>query len=136
VLLGAFVVRVVAQPAAWLTGWRVLPSFEAWHSGALSYAWLVTAQVTLVAWMTRTASRVTSGAEVPAPRLGGLLLAVAGLYAAAMCVRLVAGVTWLRGHWWFDAPLPTVFHLVLAAYLGVYAHYHALAGARGAREGG
>ena len=25
---------------------------------------------------------------------------------------------------WIDAPLPTVFHLVIASYLGVYAHFH------------
>jgi hypothetical protein len=41
-----------------------------------------------------------------------------------MTTRLVLGVTVLRGHWWFDAPLPTVFHLALTTFMAVYGHYH------------
>lgn len=119
-----FAARVAAQPLAWLTGARVLPPFDAWQSGAVPYGWLLTSQVALIALMARAATRVSSGVERPASRRGAALLWAASCYGAVMAVRLVAGATWLRGHWWFDAPLPTVFHLGLAAYLGVYAHYH------------
>jgi hypothetical protein len=58
-------------------------------------------------------------------RRTGLVLAVAAtLYGGVMTTRLVLGVTVLRGHWWFDAPLPTVFHLALTTFMAVYGHYH------------
>jgi hypothetical protein len=123
-LLGAFAFRVAAQPAAALTGWPILPPFDAWQSGALPYPLLLGSQVALAGWMARTASRVSRGVERPARGLGRWLAVLAGIYGGAMSMRLVLGLTWLGGHWWFDAPLPTLFHLVLAAYLAVYAHYH------------
>ena len=126
--LGAFVVRVVAQPAAFLTGWHVLPSFEAWQSGAVPYVWLLVSQLVIVDWMTRTARRVSGGTERPSHARGRVVAAAAGLYGAAMVARLLLGVTLFNGHWWFDAPLPTAFHIVIASYLGVYAHYHLRAG--------
>lgn len=126
--LGAFVVRVLLQPAASVTGWHVLPSFDAWQSGALPYPWLLTSQVLIVIWMARAAGRVSAGAERPSRRLGQGVAVFAGLYGALMVARLVLGLTFFRGHWWLDAPLPTVFHLVIAAYLGVYAHFHLVAG--------
>jgi hypothetical protein len=124
VLLAAFLLRVVAQPVAGLTGWRALPAFGAWQSGALPYRWLLVSQVVLAAWMARTAGRVTSGGERTSSARGQWLAVAAAAYGAVMVVRLALGLTALRGHWWFDAPLPTLFHLVLAAYLGVYADYH------------
>ena len=96
-LLAAFLLRVAAQPLALLAGWPWLPPFEAWQSGALPYPVLLASQV---------------------------VLAAAGLYAAVMVPRLVLGLTVYRGHWWLDAPLPTVFHLVLMTFLAVYGHYH------------
>ena len=126
--LGAFIVRVVAQPAAFLTGWRVLPGFETWQSGALPYVWLLVSQLVIVGWMTRTARRVSSGTARPSRARGQVIAAAAGLYGAAMVTRLLLGVTLFAGHWWFDAPLPTAFHLVIASYLGVYARYHLRAG--------
>ena len=126
--LGAFVLRVAAQPAAFLTGWRVLPSFEAWQSGAMPYGWLLVSQLVIIGWMTRTARRVNSGAERPSRARGRVVAAAAGLYGAAMVTRLLLGMTLFRGHWWFDAPLPTAFHIVIASYLGGYAHYLLRAG--------
>jgi hypothetical protein len=61
---------------------------------------------------------------VPRPALGRRVAVAAALYAAVMVPRLVLGLTVARGHWWLDAPLPTVFHLVLMTFLAVYGHYH------------
>ena len=36
-----------------------------------------------------------------------------------MGLRLLLGRTTLAGHPWWDAPLSSAFHLVLAAFLGV-----------------
>ncbi len=62
----------------------------------------------------------------PAPAGGraACVAVAAALYGAVMVPRLVLGLTVARGHWWLDAPLPTVFHLVLMTFLAVYGHYH------------
>lgn len=126
----AFALRVLAQPAAALTGWRVLPAFDTWQSGALPYGWLLAAQIAILAWMARTARRVSRGAESPVRVRGRVAGAIAAIYGAVMLVRLRLGLTAFAGHWWLDAPLPTVFHLVIASYLGVYAHFHLQANRR------
>lgn len=119
-----FALRVVAQPAARVSAWRVLPPFEAWQSGALPYGWLLATQIAILVWMTRTAWRVSRGSYPPVPARGRLVGGVAAVYGAVMLARLGLGATMFAGHWWLDAPLPTVFHLVIASYLGVYAHFH------------
>lgn len=125
ILLGLFVVRVAAQPIALLTQWSAIPSFESWQSGALPYGVLFPGQILLIALMARTVSRVASGRLAPNPRKGRILLVIAAVYAMAAVGRLIAGATVLQGHWWFDAPLPSLFHLVLAAFVAVYGDYHA-----------
>ncbi len=74
--------------------------------------------------MARTAWRVSRGSEGRVPTRGRVIGALAALYGAVMLARLILGATAYSGHWWLDAPLPTVFHLVIASYLGVYAHFH------------
>jgi hypothetical protein len=123
-LLGLFLVRVAAQPLAALTGWRWLPPFTAWQSGALPYAVLLAAQLSIATGMATVAAGVASGRSRPNRRTGLVLAVAATLYGGVMTTRLVLGVTVLRGHWWFDAPLPTVFHLALTTFMAVYGHYH------------
>jgi sterol desaturase/sphingolipid hydroxylase (fatty acid hydroxylase superfamily) len=125
VLLGLFVVRVAAQPLARLTRWSALPAFESWQSGALPYALLFPGQLLLIAFMASIAARVSSGAIAQSPRKGRILLGIAALYAMAAVGRLILGATVLQGHWWFDAPLPSMFHIVLAAFVAAYGDYHA-----------
>lgn len=123
-LLGLFVVRVVAQPLAGLTGWRWLPPFSAWQSGALPYPFLLAAQLVVAALMAAAAAGVAGGRTRPRPVAGRVLAAVAVVYGGVMATRLVLGLTAFRGHWWLDAPLPTVFHLGLTTFIVVYGHYH------------
>jgi hypothetical protein len=82
--------------------------------------------------MTRTARRVSLGRERPSVARGRSVGLLAGLYGTVMGARLLLGLTLFDGHWWFDAPLPTAFHLVIASYLAVYARYHVRAGHLGA----
>lgn len=120
----AFTGRVVAQPLAALTGWPFLPPFDAWQSGALPYPVLLASQILLIAVMTRTAWAIGAGRLRPSRRLGWILAVFTGLYGGVMVARLVLGLTIARGHWWLDAPLPTVFHLVLTTYLAIVVHHH------------
>src|SRR5438045_7850491 len=123
-LLGLFVIRVIAQPMALYVDWHLLPRFEAWHSGVLPYPVLVLAQVAIVLWLGQTAWRFSTGTIVPRSRVGRLTMAAGAVYFAAMVMRLLLGATVLAGERWFASPLPTVFHLVLASYLLLYGHFH------------
>jgi hypothetical protein len=123
-LLGLFTIRVLAQPIALRVDTPLLPRFESWHSGLLPYPVLVLSQVAIILWLSRTAWMFTTGAIAPRFRLGVVMMALGGVYFAAMVIRLLLGATVLRGERWFASPLPTVFHLVLSAYLLLYGHFH------------
>lgn len=119
-----FLGRVLAQPLAALTGWPFLPPFGAWQSGALPYPALLAAQAAILAAMVWTARGVGTGRLGRSRRVGWALAAFTGLYGGVMVARLVLGLTIARGHWWLDAPLPTVFHLVLTTYLAIVVQHH------------
>ncbi len=119
-----FAGRVLAQPLAALTGWPFLPPFDAWQSGALPYSLLLASQVAIVVVMARTARAIGTGRLGRSRRTGWALAAFTGVYGCVMVARLVLGLTIARGHWWLDAPLPTIFHLVLTTYLALVVHHH------------
>jgi hypothetical protein len=123
-LLGLFLLRVIAQPLAAVTGWRWLPPFSAWQSGALPYSVLLASQLVIAGAMAMAAAGVARGRTRPRRGVGRAWAGVAVVYGAVMGARLLLGLTAFRGHWWLDAPLPTVFHLGLTAFLAVYGHYH------------
>ncbi len=121
-LTGAFALRVIAQPLARV--WEQLPSFETWHSGALPYGWLVLSQLLILGVMGGVSLRFSRGRVTPSRGLGLALLILGGVYLAVMFARLGLGLTLLRGDSWFDRPLPTFFHLVLASFLLAVGRYH------------
>jgi hypothetical protein len=71
-----------------------------------------------------TALRFTTDAVTPRRSIGVVAFAFGGLYFLAMLVRLVLGLTVLSHRRWFASPLPTAFHLVLAAYVLLYTRFH------------
>jgi hypothetical protein len=123
-LTAAFLFRVVAQLVqVW---WPVgsLPSFESWHSATLPYPLLVAAQLVILATQTWVIVSIGKGILLPRRYVGQWLLALGALYLGAMAFRLFAGLTFLRHLPWFQAALPTVFHMLLASFLLVLADYH------------
>jgi hypothetical protein len=123
-LLTIFVVRVVAQPLALWLGAAYLPPFDAWHSGALPYAGLLISQLAIVAGAYFLIRGLSSGAARPRRGVGQVVLAAGSVYGVVMLARLLLGATVLSGHPWFARPLPTLFHLDLAAFVLVYGHFH------------
>jgi hypothetical protein len=123
-LLGLFCLRVLAQLVQWRFDIGFLPPFEAWQSGVLPYWLLVCAQVLIVLVLGRIVLRVASGTMAPSPQKSLYWTVPGCVYLAVMLVRLALGTTWLNGHSWFDKPLPTVFHIVLASFLLVVGAYH------------
>jgi hypothetical protein len=129
-LLALFAFRVVAQPLALIVYSPLLPPFEAWHSAALPYGVLLASQIAILAALAWTAWHFTNGDVEPRRGVGIVALTLGGVYFAAMAARLVLGLTALSHVRWFASPIPTVFHLVLAAFLLVYGRFHYTHGAR------
>ena len=125
-LLVAFVLRVLAQLLQWQVGVSFLPPFEAWQSGVLPYWALLTAQFLLVLLLARIAWRFSVGSVMPSARSARLWLVPGSIYLATMLIRLTLGLTVLAGHDWFDRPLPSAFHIVLAMFMIVAGLYHYL----------
>ena len=123
VLLGLFCVRVAAQLIQALAPVSLLPAFQAWHSPALPYPLLVATQVVIITVYAWIACGIQAGRTQPDRRLGRWLLGLGGVYFAFMLVRLVLGTTLLQ-ETWFDALIPSGFHLVLAALLLVVGSFH------------
>lgn len=119
-----FIFRVAAQLLQYLHPVAWLPPFDSWHSATLPYPLLLAIQAVIIVLLARIARRVQRGAVRPRPRLGNGLRLLGGLYFAAMLARLALGCTVLSGHPWFDKPVPSLFHLVLAGFLLALAAYH------------
>ena len=130
-LLGLFIIRVIAQPLSLVIDSQLLPRFESWHGGILPYPVLLAAQLLIIAFMARTATRFGRGDVAPRYRLGVWLLVLGSVYFLTMLSRLFLGLTVLRESRWFSAYLPTAFHLVLATWLLFYGHFHFRYGVRG-----
>lgn len=124
VLLALFVFRVAAQLAQAVYSVSFLPSYEAWHSGALPYPLLVASQLAIIAFCGRIVWQFHSK-TVQVSRIAGLVyLGLGGVYFAVMVFRLAAGYSFAAGHPWLGAHLPAIFHLVLASFLLVVGFFH------------
>ena len=124
VLLGLFCVRVVAQLLQLRFSFAFLPVFDAWHSGALPYPTLLSLQALIIAVMTYTCWVFSRASPAPRRGVGVALLAGGGVYFVTMLGRLMIGLFFLPGHYWFGQYLPTLFHLVLASFVLLVGTYH------------
>ena len=119
-----FAFRVIAQLAALLFKPKFLPSFESWHGGVLPYPLLLSTQILIFIWLAWTAWRFSQNNIYPRRRLGMVIIVFASLYFLVMLLRFLLGSTILSDYRWFASYLPAFFHLVLASYLFLYAHFH------------
>lgn len=119
-LMIAFAGRVVVQlvqlehPVNWL------PSFERWQSGALPYAVLLGGQLAILGAQLHIVRSVRALHPMLGNRSHRVVRAFAHTYLVVMVVRLLVGLTVAAPGSWFDARLPTVFHLLLATFLLVW----------------
>ena len=119
ILTALFAVRVGLQLVQGLVHLSAVPAFAAWDSGLVPYPWLLGAQVLLI--------RTVDGRA--RPRRGLALAILGGVYFIGMLARAVIGIAGLSDHAWFQAPLATSFHLVLAGFLIVLGMHWRRAGA-------
>lgn len=123
-----FLARVAGQGIVRLMqpGW--LPPDRLWHAGTMPYPALLGLQLTLLIIMAIVIARL------PRIRANGRLALVMGafgsLYLMVMLVRFGVGASGLAPASWFDRPISTPFHLVLAGWFLILAHHLGSAGQR------
>jgi len=130
ILLATFVMRVVAQLALAVMNIPFLPPFEAWYSGAIPYPLLLALQIVIVGVCTSVAYRFRCQLVRPKRWLGICLLGFGAIYFTLMFVRLGAGLSGLSDVLWFNRPIPSFFHLILAMFVLLVGHFHFAASAR------
>ena len=118
-LTALFVLRIAAQPLSLIL--PGLPDFDAWHGGTMPYPVLLAFQLAILAIMLAANLACSRGRLSPRPRLARGLTAFGTFYFVAMLARLAVGQGLDPVPAWFDRPLPTLFHLVLAAWLLILA---------------
>jgi hypothetical protein len=123
-LAALFALRVVAQATQ---RWHVLPflpPFDAFQGSALPYELLLSSQIAILAVMALLAWQVR--ADKIQRRAGvGRALAIAGwIYGSVMLIRLCIGFAAPAAAGWFKVWIPSIFHLVLAAFVLALAAYH------------
>ena len=128
----AFLARVAGQASQrwWDVGF--LPSQDAWQGSSLPFPALFAAQVVILAIIAVATLRMRAGRSLFGRRWVRPVAWFGVLYFAVMAARLVLGIggdagafgdsTLLAGKW-FTAYLPTVFHLVLAGEVMLFAAY-------------
>jgi len=116
-LLLLFIGRVAAQLWQYFWPTDALPPFAQWQSGSLPYSVLVPAQLVIIAVSLWVIAAISRGKLGRYRRTGNALLALGVVYFAFMIFRLIAGFTFLKDVPFFAAPLPTMFHYVLATML-------------------
>ncbi len=124
ILAFLFVFRVIAQLLQKFFDLPFLPPFDAWQSGALSYHWLVVAQIIIIILMVFTILKFINKSLIPVRSMGKTLLLIGIIYLTLMIFRLIAGLSFASDHPWLGATIPAIFHIVLAFFILLTGHFH------------
>jgi len=127
VLLALFSLRVLGQLLAYWFNSSFLPPFSAWYSGSLNYNFLLISQFIIIGLMIVLNFRFTKRVVVSRPFFGQVIGVIGLIYFIVMFARLGISLFKLSDQVWFNRPIPSFFHLVLASYLMLVAKYHLIA---------
>lgn len=117
-----FATRVCAQYLELVWPAAPLPGFERWSSGVIGYPGLFLIQC-LMLWGMATLNRNLHTLR-RSLTVGACLISVASVYFSLMLLRFIVSVFELSALPWFQLPLPSFFHMVLAVYIGLLGCYH------------
>lgn len=123
-LLVLFACRVFAQLVVYFIDVPYIPSFNQWHSASMPYGLLIFFQAVIILIFARITLSFTWARVVPRYRAGLGFLAIGGLYFFLMLSRLIIGAFSLSDIPWWNNPIPSFFHLVLATFLIVVGYFH------------
>lgn len=123
-LTSIFIFRVLGQLSTlWFTI-PFLPTFDQWYSGALAYPILLMFQILIVVVMSLVSYRISKGFLVPKRTISVFLQVIGWIYFSVMFVRWGIGLFEVLDITWFQRPIPSFFHMILALYILLVAHYH------------
>ncbi|MGH3117384.1 MAG: hypothetical protein ACRDQ2_09785, partial [Gaiellales bacterium] len=117
-LLALFCLRVLGQVLVAFAGVTWLPSMRHWYSGLISYPYLLTSQILMIAGMSKVNADFTRGQgwfARPNPAFGRWALVFGWLYLSSMILRYAITRTLL---------IPVTFHCILATYVILIGRYH------------
>ena len=113
-----FAIRTATQFVLQFHESTLLPEFDLWDSGTMSYPSLLLAQLLLLAIM--VIGCCFARPSLPRPGLGNFILVIGWVYMFTMVTRMIIGAFDLHPSTWFDGSVSTAFHFVLAAYVLVF----------------
>ena len=113
-----FAIRTATQFVLQFHESTLLPEFDLWNSGTMSYPSLLLAQLLLLAIM--VIGCCFARPSLPRPGLGNFILVIGWVYMFTMVTRMIIGAFDLHPSTWFDGSVSTAFHFVLAAYVLVF----------------
>ena len=119
----AFALRVTGQIIQRWAPVSFLPAFDVWQGSGLPYPVLLAFQVSIVVLAVAVTLRMTRGSRLIGKRWTVPVLLAGVVYFTVMFARLILGFTVLSNNTWFDRPIPSAFHLVLATQLMLIAAY-------------
>ena len=124
-LTTAFLLRVIGQAVQRWSPLEFLPRFDDWQGSSLPYAFLLSAQIAILAIAVYVTWRMATGANVVGARWAIRIMTFGIIYFATMAIRIALGLTLLPDVDWFTSWISSSFHLVLAVQvvlIGVYQH--------------
>ena len=104
-----------------------LPPFEQWYSGLLPYSVLLPIQILIIGVMSKIVLDFVRGAGffvAPKPRAAIFIKWFSYVYFLSMVARYIITMTLYPELRWFTGTIPIWFHMVLAAFLYTFSHYH------------
>ena len=116
-----FLARVAGQGIMRVAQPSWLPPDPMWHAGLVPYSALLGIQLVLLALMAMVIARLDRIRQND--RLSMVVAGVGSLYLVVMAGRFAVGASGLVPGGWFDRPISTTFHLVLAGWLLILAQH-------------
>ena len=114
--MALFGLRVIAQLVQLLSPQPWLPDFSAWQSGALSYQVLLILQLLVLVVGGAISILLVQNRLMLSAIARSSLTIIGAIYLSFMLLRGIIGVALPSHHFW-GALIPTVFHIMLAAWI-------------------
>ncbi len=122
-----FMLRVCGQILVAIVDINFLPPFEQWYSGLLPYSVLLPIQILIIGGMLKIILDFFRGSGffiAPKPRAAVFIKWFSYVYLLSMVARYAVTMTLHPEFRWFTGTIPIWFHIVLAAFLYTFSHYH------------
>ncbi|MFB3045966.1 MAG: hypothetical protein ACE10A_06610 [Acidiferrobacterales bacterium] len=122
-----FILRVCGQILVVVVDIDFLPPFELWYSGLLPYSVLLPIQILIIGAMLKIVldfAKRSGFFITPKPRAAVFIKWFSYVYFFSMGARYVIAMILYPELRWFTDTIPIWFHMVLAAFLYTFSHYH------------